>query len=94
MALRKQDVDFLLKRAMMTINSDDEEKLLEWELTKDKRLVYEKDNDGREILTIIRGRAIVLAKKVIGEFSPAAGCLLRYDSVERVAAQLIKKYAC
>ena len=94
MALRKQDVDFLLKRVMMTINSDEEEKLLEWELTKDKRLVYEKDNDGREILTIIRGRAIVLAKKVIGEFSPITGRILRYDSVERVAAQLIKKYAC
>ncbi len=90
--LRKQDVDHVLKRVLATLNSDEEDKLLEWELTPDKRLVYERDNEGKELLKVIRGRSIVLSKKVIGEFSPNVGRHLRYDTVERVAAELIRKF--
>ncbi len=91
--LRKQDVDHVLKRVLATLNSDEEDKLLEWELTPDKRLVYERDNEGKELLKVIRGRSIVLSKKVIGEFSPNVGRHLQYDTVERVAAELIRKFA-
>lgn len=91
--LRKQDVDHVLKRVLATLNSDEEDKLLEWELTPDKRLVYERDNEGKELLKVIRGRSIVLSKKVIGEFSPNVGRYLQYDTVERVAAELIRKFA-
>lgn len=91
--LRKQDVDHVLKRVLATLNSDQEDKLLEWELTPDKRLVYERDNEGKELLKVIRGRSIVLSKKVIGEFSPNVGRHLQYDTVERVAAELIRKFA-
>lgn len=91
--LRKQDVDHVLKRILATLNSDEEDKLLEWELTPDKRLVYERDNEGKELLKVIRGRSIVLSKKVIGEFSPNVGRHLQYDTVERVAAELIRKFA-
>ena len=91
--LRKQDVDHVLKRVLATLNSDEEDKLLEWELTPEKRLVYERDNEGKELLKVIRGRSIVLSKKVIGEFSPNVGRHLQYDTVERVAAELIRKFA-
>lgn len=91
--LRKQDVDHVLKRVLATLNSDEEDKLLEWELPPDKRLVYERDNEGKELLKVIRGRSIVLSKKVIGEFSPNVGRHLQYDTVERVAAELIRKFA-
>lgn len=91
--LRKQDVDHVLKRVLATLNSDEEDKLLEWELTPDKRLVYERDSEGKELLKVIRGRSIVLSKKVIGEFSPNVGRHLQYDTVERVAAELIRKFA-
>ncbi len=91
--LRKQDVEHVLKRVLAALASEEEDKLLEWELTPDKRLVYERDNEGKELLKVIRGRSIVLSKKVIGEFSPNVGRHLQYDTVERVAAELIRKFA-
>lgn len=91
--LRKQDVEHVLKRVLAALASEEEDKLLEWELTPDKRLVYERDNEGKELLEVIRGRSIVLSKKVIGEFSPNVGRHLQYDTVERVAAELIRKFA-
>ena len=91
--LRKQDVEHVLKRVLAALASEEEDKLLEWELTPDKRLVYERDNEGKELLKVIRGRSIVLSKKVIGEFSPNVGRHLQYDTVVRVAAELIRKFA-
>lgn len=91
--LRRQDVDYVVRSVLAAINSEEEEKLLEWPLTKDKRLVYEKDDEGRELLKVVRGKSIVLSRKVIGEFSPCAGRKLRYDSVERAAEALVRKFA-